>query len=274
MNILSNKTPKSVKWLIVITAALSLLVPVATYYFAPISSWLSLSLFGLKQLWLWQPLTYFFLNSAGIGISFALLFTLFLQMVLLWFTGSEIDARFGSKQFLTFYLGAGLFAGIIASLALLIFNSSTLLATSAPPILALMLVWAMIYPDLELTFLFFVRIKTKWLIALYLVFSLLISLSYGAGITFLADLSGILFGFLVGRYLWKLPNPYPLNLEFRRKPSKKASSDDKVIDISVFQESDEAFMDRMLAKISQKGADSLTAREKTRMQKISERRNK
>ena len=272
-----HKTPKSIKWLITLTVLISLLSPLATYFienysrFAGPGAWLSLSLFGLKQGWVWQPITYFFLQNAGIGISFSLLLGLFFKMVLLWFSGSEINSRFGSKQLIFFYLGAGLFAGTISAAALLLFSSQSVIVGSSPPVYALMTVWAMLYPDLELFFFFLIRIKAKWLILIFLLFALIVNLSYGAFFPLLADLAGIVWGFLIGRFVWKLPNPFPLNLEF---PSRKKgkNGNNKIIDISVLQESDEAFMDRMLDKINKKGAGSLTKREKERMDKIS--RNK
>jgi len=274
-----RKTPICVKWLVVFTTVISLLSPIVTYFLEHYwhlpgpGAWLSLSLFGLKQGWLWQPLTYFFLHSAGVGISFSLLISLFFHMFLLWFSGSEIDFRFGDKGFLLFYLGAGLFAGIIAALSLLFFSSQSVLVGSGPPVYALMMAWVMIYPDLELFFFFLIRIKAKWLVALYLAFALLVNLSYGAFIPFFADCAGIVWGFLVGHFFWKLPNPYPLHLEIPKRTQKKKNKENKIIDISVFQESDDIFMDRMLDKIAKKGENVLTKRERDRMKRISKKKS-
>lgn len=274
-----HQTPKSIKWVVTLTVLISILSPLLTYFFEHYfqlpgpGAWLSLSLFGLKQGWVWQPLTYFFLHSAGVGISFSLLISLLFHMLLLWFTGSEIHLRYGAKGFLIFYLSAGVFSGLVATLALFLFSSQVVLVGSGPPIYALIMVWTMLYPDLELFFFFLVRIKAKWLVALYLLFSLLINLSYGEFIPFLADCSGIVWGFLIGRIFWKLPNPYPLNLEFSPKRPRQ-QRDNKIIDISVLQENDEAFMDRMLDKVSKKGEAALTKRERDRMQKISKNTHK
>jgi membrane associated rhomboid family serine protease len=273
-----HQTPKSVKWLIAITLAVSILSPLTSYFLAhyfyqsgPLA-WLPLSLSGLQQGWVWQPFTYFFLHSAGLGISLSLLISLFFHMLLLWFAGSEIDFRFGSKEFILFYLGAGIFAGLVAAAALFLFSSQSILIGSGPPVYASMMVWAMTYPDLELFFFFLIRIKAKWLVALYLVFALLINLSYGAFIPFLADLSAIVWGFLIGRWIWRLPNPYPLNLEIPFRRQKRTDREDKIIDITVFQEDDDAFMDRMLDKIAREGEKALTKRERERMKKISEKK--
>lgn len=269
-----KQTPTSVRWVLWITIVTSLLAPISTFflehYFAlpgP-AAWLSLSLAGLKELWLWQPLTYFFLQSAGVGITFSFLISLFFLMLVLWFTGSEISSRFGKMGFILLYLGAGITAGLVATGTLFLSSSQSVLVGSGPAVYALVTVWAMLYPDLELFFFFLIRIKAKVLVALYLGLTLLIHLSYGEFIPFIADLSGIVWGFLIGRFVWKLKNPFPLNLEI---PSRKKNKhrDDKIIDISVFQEEDDAFMDRMLDKINEQGEKSLTARERERMRKIS-----
>jgi len=273
-----HTTPKSIKWLITTTAFISVLSPILTYFLEHYfhlpgpGAWLSLSLFGLEQGWFWQPITYVLLHSAGIGITFSLLVSLFFHMLLLWFTGSEINFRFGTKSFLLLYLGSGIVAGCVAALFLFLFSSQSVLVGSGPAVSALVMVWVMIYPDLEFFLFFLIRIKAKWIVALYLGLTLLFNLSYGEFIPFLADLSGIIFGFLIGRYVWKLPNPYPLNLDIPFGKHKKKNQEEKIIDISAFQENDDAFMDRMLEKVAKEGEVSLTKRERERMKKISERK--
>lgn len=269
-----HKTPKSVKILIWTTILISLLSPILTFalnHYAKISGpsqWFILSRWGLLRGWLWQPFTYFFVHSPGVGISLTLLISLFFHMLLLWFSGSEIDLRFGTRSFILFYLGGGVFAGILSAAALLLFSSHAAVLGSGPPIYALLIVWTMLYPDLQLFFLFLIRIKSKWLVAIFLGIVLLINLSYGQFIPFLADVFGILWGFIIGKIVWKLPNPFPITL-----PKRKGSGgSQKIIDITVFHESDEAFMDRMLDKIAKKGEDSLTRRERERMKKISNRK--
>ena len=271
-----TKTPLSVKWLIWITSIISLLSPIVTYllghYFqipGP-SAWLTLSFLGLKEGWLWQPLTYFFLQTPGITLNLSLLFSLFFHMLLVWFTGSEISNRFKQKGFVFLYLSSGLIAGLISTAALFLFKSQATLYGSTPCVLSLLIIWAMLYPEMQFSFLLLVRIKAKTLVAIVLGLALLMNLSNGEWIHLLANISGILWGFLIGRFAWSLPNPYPLNLEFPKKKSKK---EEKIIDISVFQENDSEFMDRMLDKISEHGSSALTKREKERMDKISKSKN-
>jgi membrane associated rhomboid family serine protease len=271
-----HKTPASIKWLIWITCCVTLISPILTYFFASTwqlpgpSAWLGLSLDGLKHGWLWQPLTYFFLHTAGIGISFSLLISLFFHMFLLWFAGSEIALRFGNRQLLFFYLGGGVAAGVVAAALMYAFSSNSVLVGSTPAVYALITLWSMMFPELELFFFFFIRIKAKWLVLLFLGLSLLSDLSYGDFISFFADCVGIAWGFLIGHFVWKLKNPFPLNLDLPSK--KKRPGKGHIIDITAFHESDEDFMDRMLEKIANKGENSLSPREKSRMDSISKKK--
>lgn len=273
----SHPTPKSVAILIWVTVIASLMAPIATFIFShyfqmtgPLQ-WMTLSLWGIKQGWLWSVLTYCFVHSADVGISISLLFFLCFQMVLLWLAGTEIASRFGSRSFLILYLSAALISGLSALLFLFLFSSPMVIFGSGPPLYALLIVWTMLYPDLKLYFFFLINFKVKWIVASLLVLSLLISLSFGEYILVIADLTGILWGFLAGLFVWKLPNPYPIKLSLY-KPKKSPKSPSNIIDINVFQEDDDAFMDRMLDKIARQGESALTKRECDRMQKISLRK--
>lgn len=271
-----HKTPKSIKALIWITVLVSLLSPVITFFLnryvsipGP-SQWLALSEWGLAKKWFWQPFTYFFVYTAGWGISLSFLLSIAFHMFLLWFTGSEVVFRFGARSFLLFYLGGGIVVGILSGLALWAFSSTSVILGSGPPLYALVAVWTMLYPELELYFFFLIKVKAKWLAIIFLSLTLLFNLSNGQYIVCLSDFLGILWGFMIGKVVWKLPLPFPLHFPLIR--AKRSSKSGKIIDISVFQENDEDFMNRMLEKISKKGEGSLSRREKERMKKISEKK--
>ncbi|MCH9609085.1 MAG: hypothetical protein S4CHLAM45_08480 [Chlamydiales bacterium] len=209
-----SKTPQPVKTVIGITTALSILAPILTmillhsFKMMGPGAWFALSRFGILQGWIWQPLTYFFIQSAGVGISFGFLLSLFFHMFILWFAGSEIAHRYGSKAFVFFYLSAGLIPGLIGAAAQFLLGSNAILVGSSPPIFALLTVWGMLYPNMELFFLFVIRMKAKWLVLAILGFSLFMNLSYGEWIPLIADISGILWGFVIARFTWKLNLPF------------------------------------------------------------------
>src|SRR4051812_40790535 len=60
----------------------------------------------ITQFWVWQIFTYMFLHAAGV-------FHLLFNMLVVWFFGSELEERWGSQFFLTYYLVCGVGAGLI-----------------------------------------------------------------------------------------------------------------------------------------------------------------
>ncbi|MEZ5314869.1 MAG: rhomboid family intramembrane serine protease [Chlamydiales bacterium] len=235
--------------------------------------WFTLSIWGLKHGWFWQFLTYFFIHSLDTAISLSFLISLFFKMVLLWCFGSEIEFRFGKIGLFLFYLSGGLVAGIVSTTILLLFSSQFIIYGIGPSIYGLMIIWTMLHPDLELDFSFLLHIKFKSLIPIFLGIIILMDLSYGNFISSLLNLIGIGWGFFFGRIIWKLPNPYSFNLGIFQSTNTPPNSE-KIIDLTVMQESDEAFMDRMLDKIGDHGEDSLTYRERERMKNISKSKDK
>lgn len=271
-----QNTPKAVRWLILITAAFSLLSPIATFFLQHIlhsagpGQWLSLSLFGLKSGWFWEPLSYILIQSPATSLSLSSLLALSFNLLVLWFTASEIALRFGTKSFFLLYLGASLFSGLTASFLLWFFLSPGWVAGIGPPLFALVVLWAMLYSEHELFFFFTIRLKVKWLAAIYLILSLLTQLSDRAFISFCAHLAAMLFGFSCGKLIWKLKNPFPLNLRWPWVHRKK-NHGSKIIDINSFRESDDAFMDRMLDKIAKN--KPISDKERQRMHTISRKKS-
>ncbi len=209
-----NHTPRVVKTLIWITAIVSLLSPILSYFFASNfqmlgpGAWLSLSRFGLLRGWLWQPLTYFFVHSVGGGISLSFLISLFFHLFILWFAGSEIAFRYGAKNFALFYLSAGLIGGLAATATFFTTSSFEVLFGSGPAVFALLTLWAMLYPNMNLFFLMIVKLKAKFLASIILGIALLVHLSHGEWAFFFADLAGILWALTIGRFAWKLDLPF------------------------------------------------------------------
>ena len=209
-----SKTPPAVKAIIWITAVISVFSPIITVLMARSSgglgpgAYLALSYYGIMKGWLWQPITYFFVHSIGIGISIFFLISLFFHMFLLWFAGSEVNFRYGTKAFLFFYLSSGLVAGLITGLALYLFSANQILVGSGPPVFALLTIWAMIYPNMQLSFLFLIRMKAKTLVLVVLAFGLVLNLANGQWVPFLGDLLGVAWALLIGTTIWRLSFPW------------------------------------------------------------------
>lgn len=67
----------------------------------------------LENFFIWQPFTYMFLHSNNV-------FHVMLNMISLWFFGSELEYRWGARSFIYYYLACGVGAAIIYFLAVII----------------------------------------------------------------------------------------------------------------------------------------------------------
>lgn len=217
-------TPILIKSLILLTALMSILSPIATYFFhlfqlpGPIE-WFSLSLYGIGQGYLWQIFTYFFLQTGSTTITIYTLFSLSFLLFLLWWIGTQLYLKMGFVRFLLLYVGGGVIVGVASLFLLFLFSSSAHILGCTPALFALLTTWLRLYPSVDIYIFFLIRLKAKWLIVALLGISLLVSLAEKAFFTLGADLMGMLFGYLFGIILF---------------PHRPKHSSDKIIDISDF----------------------------------------
>lgn len=286
--------PASVRWLIILTCAMSifcaLLNPLFVQFFqvqGP-NSFFSLSWYGLKSGYLWQPITYLFVEDGIQGLSFGLLITLFFQMYILWMMGSSLADRVGGYSFSLFYVLSGMIAGVVTVLAAPAFGQHPFMMGPTGSLLALWVVWTMMHPDSELLFFFLLPIKAKWLLAFVFSALVLVSLSQGNMTGLVFYFTSALIGYFYGVLAWGMSGPFGWTLgvdelleSLKAKISKKGwssrapSDSSKIIDIHTGKPflDDEAFVDAMLAKISEKGERSLSWGERRRLRKISEKKH-
>jgi len=95
----------AVKWLIVATVAVSILVPLSGRQLGEsIGILLAFCPGALRQGRIWTPLTYTFLNPDPLMLIFAGLG--------LWMMGGSLEAMWGTKKFLLFYFGSSVLAAL------------------------------------------------------------------------------------------------------------------------------------------------------------------
>lgn len=291
-------TPKVVKILILLTSLISLFTTLTNnlveYLFnvpGP-ESWLSLSWYGINNLYLWQPLTFLFVeNSNSMGITFSYLFVLFINMYILWSIGSHVAETIGEKAFIKFYLSVGILSGIITLIVMKMTGLFGLIAGPTPVILGLFILWAMLYPEKDILLFFLLPLKVKWVAVGLLTIILLINFSQLNFVGFTYYLSGIVLSYLFALFIWDLKSPFlflekperllqkikqkPFFNKIRKKQGKTAPKS-KIFDFESGEPvlDDEEFIDSMLTKISKYGEKSLSTKEKQRMQSISERKRR
>jgi membrane associated rhomboid family serine protease len=141
---------------------------------------------------LWQLVTYAFINTGILNTAFALL--------TLWFCGSMLEQARGSRWLMELYFASLLGASILASaLSFTHLFHLTPLATSFgvyPGVFGLLIAIAILFGDQEFLLFFLIRIKAKYMVAIYLLIDLAILLKDANNFEALLHLTGALAGFL------------------------------------------------------------------------------
>lgn len=257
----------AVKALLIINASIFLLIWAAGFFFpgdtlaSSINEYFGLNHIGFIQShYYWQAFTYMFLHGGWIHIIFNLL--------TLWMFGTELEATWGSRKFITYYLLAGIGAGFcIALLNYYLYTQipdtkhfSTIGASGA--IYALLLAYGISWPNREVLLYFLFPIKIKYLLIIFGLiefFGTLESLKGPAGsISHIGHLGGLLTGFLL-LMLWKRGSRKTDGFFSRLLKRRKFRKKQKEIDIRIRAKQ---IIDDLLDKIAREGLSSLTDKEK------------
>ncbi len=166
----------------------NVLVFLLTSLFSDLKIYLALiPLAVLKEGWLWQPFTYMFVHD---GLSHILF-----NMLGLFFFGTAVEQKMGSKEFLLFYLLTGTLAGLF-SLGVFIMTGAlqTLLVGASGAVFAVLFAFAVINPQAKIYIWGIVPIVAPVLVLGYTVIELVSELIGARGnIAHLTHLAG--FGF-------------------------------------------------------------------------------
>ena len=148
----------AVKWLIVATVAVSILVPLSGRELgATIETLLAFCPAALRQGRIWTPFTYTFLNPDPFMLIFAGLG--------LWMMGGSLESIWGTKKFLTFYFASSVLAAL-ATAVVAIFSptvANSYYAGNWPVLEALAAAFAVALPTARI-FLYFVPVEARLLL--------------------------------------------------------------------------------------------------------------
>ena len=187
-------TPFAVKWLLISNVAIYLLFALTTRFggdgffshFALVPG----MVIGFPAPW--QLATYMFLHDPG-GIGHILF-----NMLSLWMFGCDLERDWGSKKFLQYYFLCGIGAGISVVIASMLFggmNVPTIGASGA--IYGILMAYGVLYPDRILLMNFLFPIKAKYFVMIVGAIAFMQSiLASGSGVSHVAHLGGLIFGFL------------------------------------------------------------------------------
>ncbi len=196
---------RMVKYLIIVTSAIFVLtyIPLQLFGWALPYAWFSLRPVDVTHhLFVWQLVTYLFLH---LGF-FHIIFNLFA----LWMFGSDLESRWGPKQFLFYYFLTGIGAGLLDVLVEPSSQSATVGCSGA--VYGLLLAYGMLFPDRPILLWLIIPIKAKWFVVIMGLIEFVSSLSLpGSGVSHVAHLGGMLFGYL---YLRGRGLPYGFQLRY------------------------------------------------------------
>lgn len=183
----------------------------------------------IEKFYVWQLLTYQFFHAIS---PFHLLF----NMLMLYFFGSELERRWGSKFFSFYYLASGAGAAIIYCAGVGIYSAITgfkpVLLTpvlgASGALFGLLVAYGIIFADREIYFMGFFPLKAKYFVMLAGAMDLasLMGTGFAGGeVAYLAHLGGIASGFIIlkGHVQYK-------NRQAKTKLKKKSSNLRLVVD--------------------------------------------
>lgn len=214
------------------------------------------------QLHLWQPVSYMFLHVTFFHILF--------NMFVLWMFGSELEALWGRREFLRYYLITGVGAGLTYMLLMPLLDPSTrynVLMGASGAVYGLLAAFALLYPDRRIMLYFLVPIPVR-IFVIGLIVIETISMWSSDNIGHLAHLGGMGVG-----YLYLRGGRRRLDALLRSRRKRKASSRFRVVGDKPPRRpgngagADE--VDRILEKISREGLDSLTPDEREILRRAS-----
>ena len=285
-------TPKVIQiliWITCLTSVLSVLLQgIFVNYFRMMGpqEFLSLSWYGVTHFYLWQFITYLFIQPGyGLGVlDFSLAISLVFNMYILWMVGSVVWEHLGTGAFLRLYFFSGIFAGLCAFGVISLGETFGDLAGPLPALFALMVVWTMLHPEANLIVFLLFPMKAKWIVATLFGIITLMEFSEMDYVSLAALFGGTLYGYLYGVLVLGLQGPFEFSrpfenfvFEIRDKVKSLFASDSvhsKIYDFKTGKAvvSDDEFVDAMLAKIAKKGESSLTWSERRRLDKIAKRK--
>jgi membrane associated rhomboid family serine protease len=216
-----------------------------------------------SELMIWQPLTYMFLHGGWMHIIF--------NLIALWMFAGELEIVWGKKTFIKYYIlsgiGAGLFISLMNYIAFQYYGSTSVTIGASGAIYAVLLAYAMHWPNREVLLYFLLPIKIKYLVLAFGIIEFFGTLSSAAGtggnISHIGHLGGIITGFFLVQFMIKSQTKKSGSFFERFNKKSRLNDKKKVIDTRIEAK---RIIDSLLEKIAREGMNSLTPEEKKRLE--------
>lgn len=163
---------------------------------------------AVAKLCLWQFVTYLFLHG-GIG-------HIFLNMLVLWLFGSDLERVWGPRAFLRYYFVTGI--GAACFQIPVAWDVPSVGASGA--IYGLLVAFAMLFPNRMIYLYFFIPVRAKWFVIAIVALELWLGFkSPHGGVAHLAHFGGAIVGFLYLKRVWRI-REFVDSLRWKRRRSR------------------------------------------------------
>ncbi|HNX24355.1 MAG TPA: rhomboid family intramembrane serine protease [Spirochaetota bacterium] len=256
-----------VKWLMIVNGAVFLIQQIAGLFIPNAMEYIfGISHNGfLNSFMIWQPFTYMFLHGGWMHI--------FFNLLTLWMFAGELEMVWGKTKFIWYYmlsgLGAGFFIALMNYIAFINYGSSAVTIGASGAIYAILLAYAILWPDREVLLYFLFPIKIKYLVLAFGLMEFFGTLSSSAGtggnISHIGHLGGIISGFILIKLMRSSGISKKSKVSFFENFRKKNRLNEKkkVIDTRIEAK---RIIDELLSKIAKNGMSSLTPDEKKKLE--------
>jgi membrane associated rhomboid family serine protease len=219
----------------------------------------------------WVPVTYMFLHAG--------LWHLVINMLILFFFGPPLEAKWGGREFLNYYLVCGLGGAVLS----LFFQPGSMVGASGA-LLGVMLAFAMNWPNAPIYVWGIFPVQAKYLVGFFVILDILGARAgvEGGGPAHFAHLGGVLAGFLYLKADWRPREKLrqlqrsatrrrtlaivPRDENSEEHPGEASSGKPPRDDTKLYDRVDE-----VLDKISAEGMSSLTPAELKLLDEVSKR---
>jgi membrane associated rhomboid family serine protease len=155
----------------------------------------------IKNLYVWQLFTYMFLHA---GITHLLF-----NMLALWMFGSMLEQDWGTRRFVKYYFLCGIAAGVcVVTVNALMGGINWFIPTlgASGAIFGLLLAFGVMYPNQTVLMSFLFPIKAKYMVMIYAAIELLLTFGPNSGVSTVAHLGGMVFGYFYLKVRWPSMN--------------------------------------------------------------------
>lgn len=281
----SYSVPRSrmsiVGWIIAVTIAVFVVqcVWLGEGRVSILDEWFSLKSEEILSGQIWRLATYDFLHSTSENLPWHLVF----NMYVLYLTGRKIVDVYSEREFLLFYLLAGVLSGLFFLLWGVVTGGSGNAIGASGAVAAVMVLYAMRWPNDQWTIFYVLPVKAIWMVAIYAALDLYPMLKQLGrqptydNVAHSAHIGGMLFGFFYARHHWQLESLLDrlrISNPLKRRPKLRVVRDHDEPSHPEFSPRQNVTqlknrLDELLAKITEQGQASLTESERNELNEAS-----